>query len=260
MTLRIFPSCRNPWQEKSSDALLMVCCRLSKPYMHPLVVSIFIWTLGSMETTAAYPAICFAVDDFDSTFEAVVLSDSDHCYCVLLNAHDGSAFPSNKAAQESGCTDGSSPKSDTAPAKIKGSKITLFSGFVSYQMVRDEYGAGRSGFGSLLSLGHSPGKTDKLYLKGPGGRGEVEVAVSGVADQSKHDLNNHPPRHKEVRFGTIVKTAASVAAKHAYTAASSSQSSDDEIFSLKCCLMSVSLPWEYIAHDLLFKGSPAVNL
>ncbi|GAA0142743.1 hypothetical protein LIER_03573 [Lithospermum erythrorhizon] len=183
----------------------------------------------------------------------MVLSDSDHRYCVLLNAHDGSAFPSNKAAQESGSTDGSSPKSDTAPAKIKGSKglmnfqqihITLLSGFVSYQMVRDEYGAGRSGFGSLLSLGHSPGKTDKLYLKGPGGRGEVEVAVSGVADIKKSGL------------------VQSLRQQHLWqhTAASSSQSSDEEIFTLKCCLMSVSLPWEYIAHDLLFKGSPAVNL
>lgn len=40
--------------------------------------------------------------------------------------------------------------------------------------------AGKSGFGSLLSLGQSPGKTDRIYMKGPGGRGEVEVAVSGV--------------------------------------------------------------------------------
>lgn len=40
--------------------------------------------------------------------------------------------------------------------------------------------AGKSGFGSLLSLGHSPGKTDRIYMKGPGGHGEVEVAVSGV--------------------------------------------------------------------------------
>lgn len=41
--------------------------------------------------------------------------------------------------------------------------------------------AGKSRFGSLLSLGHASGKTDKIYMKGPGGRGEVEVAVSGVA-------------------------------------------------------------------------------
>jgi len=30
-------------------------------------------------------------------------------------------------------------------------------------------------------VGHSSGKTDRIYMKGPGGRGEVEVAVSGVA-------------------------------------------------------------------------------
>lgn len=41
--------------------------------------------------------------------------------------------------------------------------------------------AGKSRFGSLLSLGNSLGKTDRLYMKGPGGHGEVEVAVSGVA-------------------------------------------------------------------------------
>jgi hypothetical protein len=41
--------------------------------------------------------------------------------------------------------------------------------------------AGKSRFGSLLSVGHFPGKTDRIYMKGPGGRGEVEVAVSGVA-------------------------------------------------------------------------------
>lgn len=46
---------------------------------------------------------------------------------------------------------------------------------------------GRSGFGSLLSLGHSPGKTDRVYMKGPGGRGEVEVAVSGVVGKPKVD-------------------------------------------------------------------------
>ncbi|PPD69277.1 hypothetical protein GOBAR_DD33845 [Gossypium barbadense] len=40
---------------------------------------------------------------------------------------------------------------------------------------------GSSGFGSLLSMGHSSGKKDRLCMKGPGGCGEVEVAVSGVA-------------------------------------------------------------------------------
>lgn len=49
--------------------------------------------------------------------------------------------------------------------------------------------AGKSRFGSFLSRGHSPGKTDKLYMKGPGGRGEVEVAVC-VCGKSKFLLLN----------------------------------------------------------------------
>lgn len=50
--------------------------------------------------------------------------------------------------------------------------------------------AGKSRFGSLLSLGHASGKTDKIYMKGPGGRGEVEVAVSGVAGRLGNNLFN----------------------------------------------------------------------
>lgn len=44
--------------------------------------------------------------------------------------------------------------------------------------------AGRSKFGSFLSLGHDNTKLDRLYMRGPEGRGEVEVAVSGIAGLS----------------------------------------------------------------------------
>ncbi|CAN1341294.1 Uncharacterized protein KIAA0930 homolog [Linum perenne] len=211
-----------------------------------------------VETLPAYPEICFAVDDFDSTIDAVVLTERDHCYCVLLNAHDGAAFPTEDESHDSSSSS-SCQRSDT-------NSLTLFSGFVSYQMVRQAYEAGKSGFGSLLSLGQSPRKPDKLFMKGPGGRGEVEVAVSGVADQSQvGDTGPFSPLASKKGFGigSIVKKAASVAseaAKNAYAAASSSGGSDDEMLPLKCCLMSISLPWEDIACDLLFKGSPPVNM
>ncbi|MQL89284.1 hypothetical protein Taro_021863 [Colocasia esculenta] len=117
--------------------------------------------------------------------------------------------------------------------------------------------SGKSGFGSLLSIGHFHAKTDRLYMRGPGGRGEVEVAVSGVADQGQQ--NSGPPSPLQISkmgfgIGSIVRKAASAAseaAKHAY--ASATRKYDAELLPLKCCLMSVSLPWEYIAHDLLFK-------
>ncbi|XP_028793104.1 uncharacterized protein KIAA0930 homolog [Neltuma alba] len=216
-----------------------------------------------VETTPAYPDICFAIDDFDSTFDAVVLTEKDHCYCVVLNAHDGAAFPSKESHD---CSVNDNSRVDPNSLKRKDTKLTLFSGFVSYQMVRDAHDAGKSRFGSLLSGGHSAGKTDRIYMKGPGGRGEVEVAVSSVTDQSQEDSGPFSPivSKKGFGIGSIVRRAASVAsvaAKHAYAAASSSSSDFDyELIPLKCSLMSVSLPWEHIAYDLLFKGAPPVNM
>lgn len=249
------------YQDSQGKTLSPIYKVVKTVYASPSRINFHLDSRKEVETTPAYPDICFAVDDFDSTFDAVVLTDPDHCYCVLLNAHDGAAFPQERKPEQAG-PDVSSPENVTSPSKTKNSKITLFSGFVSYQMVREAYDAGRTGFGSLLSLGHSSGKTDRIFMKGPGGRGEVEVAVSGVLDQSKVDLGPHSPiqiSKKGLGIGTIVRKAASVA-KQAYAAASSSPHSDEDMLPLKCCLMSISLPWENIAHDLLFKGSPSVSL
>ncbi|KAJ4966772.1 hypothetical protein NE237_018621 [Protea cynaroides] len=235
-------------------------------YASPSRVNFHLDSRKEVETVPAYPDICFAVDDFDSTFDAVVLTETDHCYCVLLNAHDGAAFPTEKPMQDCSSSDISSLKIDDDSGRTKNSKLTLFSGFVSYQMVREAYEGGRSRFGSFWSVGNFPSKIDRLYMKGPGGRGEVEVAVSGIADQSQLFSGPHSPvqsSKKSFGIGTIVRkaaSAASVAANYAYAAAAAARRSDEEMLPLKCCLMSISLPWEYIVHDLLFKGSPPVNL
>lgn len=79
-------------------------------------------------------------------------------------------------------------------------------------------------------------------------------------DQSHQDSGPFSPVISKRGFGigSIVRKAANVAtvaAMNAYAAASASASSsyDDEVVPLKCCLMSISLPWEHIAYDLLFK-------
>ncbi|KAK1275736.1 hypothetical protein QJS04_geneDACA016005 [Acorus gramineus] len=224
-----------------------------------------------VETVPAYPNICFAVDDFDDTFDAVVLSEADHCFCVLLNVHDGAAFPAEEEPHDC-VSSGLSLRTDADFVKSKPSKLTLFSGFVSYQMVREAYddAGGKFGLGSLLSIGNIHAKTDRIYMRGPGGRGEVEVAVSGVADQSQQTSGPASPiqlskRNLGIGLGMIVRKAASVAseaAKHAYAAASASATSRSHanMLPLKCCLMSISLPWEHIAHDLLFKAIPPVDM
>lgn len=68
------------------------------------------------------------------SFVLQVLTDADHCFCVLLNAH-GVAFPSETISHECSPSDNSSANSRTDAGKIKHTKVTLFSGFVSYQTV-----------------------------------------------------------------------------------------------------------------------------
>ncbi|KAM0886465.1 hypothetical protein ACQ4PT_029672 [Festuca glaucescens] len=206
-------------------------------YASPSRVNFHLDRRKAVETVPAYPNICFSVDDFDDPFDAVVLSDPEHCYCVILNAHDGAAFPeeteSNNASSnmQSGANSGSSAEN---PPKVRRLSIS------------------RSKFGSFLSLGQDSTKLDKLFMRGPEGRGEVEVAVSGIADQSCEGSKKDPGDN----FRVLVHRAASAAsklAKHAFEAASANKRLDDELLPLKCCLMSVSLPWDYIAHDLLHK-------
>ncbi|KAI3776565.1 hypothetical protein L1987_46351 [Smallanthus sonchifolius] len=228
-------------------------------YASPSRVNFHLDSRKEVETKPAYPDICFAVDDFDSTFDAVILTDTDHCFCVILNAVGGAAFPGENP-----------PQYNVDAGQTNKTKLTLFSGFVSYQMVRQAYDAGKSGFGSLLQFGHSSRRTDRIYMKGPGGRGEVEVAVSGVVDQSLDESGPHSPLHISqggLKIGAMVRKAASVAqvaAKNAYSAAAASSTRNSDggmaMIPLKCCLMSISLPWEHIAYDLLFKGGSPVTL
>ncbi|PHT50987.1 hypothetical protein CQW23_10734 [Capsicum baccatum] len=130
------------------------------------------------------------------------LNDVDHCYCVLLNAHDGAAFPSERISSDCHRSDTSSSKSSTNSGKIT-SKITLFSGFVSYKMVRDGYDDQNVQCKNIVKLvcyeevdgelfwkiwkasltSCSFPQTDRIYMRGPGGQGEVEVAISGVVGE-----------------------------------------------------------------------------
>ncbi|EEE66891.1 hypothetical protein OsJ_23716 [Oryza sativa Japonica Group] len=288
-------------------------------YASPSRVNFHLDRRKAVETVPAYPNICFSVDDFDDTFDAVVLSDPEHCYCVILNAHDGAAFPEDTESKNASSNLLNTGSNQEKPPKIyflrftiehssqatlatkmfekptmvtktvyaSPSRVnfhldrrkavetvpaypnicfsvddfddtfdavrTLFSGYVSYQNVREAYNAGRSQFGSLLSLGHDQTKLDKLYMRGPEGRGEVEVAVSGIADQS-HERSKKDPGDSFRVFVHRAASAASKLAKHAYEAASTNKRFDHELLPLKCCLMSVSLPWDYIAHDLLHKS------
>lgn len=57
-----------------------------------------------------------------------VLTDPDHCYCVLLNAHDGAAFPNERKTEQANSeanSEVSSSENVTSHGKTKNSKVVL---------------------------------------------------------------------------------------------------------------------------------------
>lgn len=250
-------------RQKSTSSPVVPPYQVSKTvYASPSRVNFQTDMSKGFETVPAYPDICFMVDDYDDTFEEVILVEPDHCYCVFLNAHAGAAF-SPEDLQKQGFIRISpenyllgQPQSPNTP------KLTLFSGFVGYDMVRSAFERGRSTIGGLLHMGLSSARSERLIMHGPGGRGEVEVSVSGLPDESAQHVSQSSSlwnSRSAAKIGTIMRkaaVAASLAAKQAYVG-STGVSSDMEPLPLRCCLMSLSLPWDVLAHDLLFKDFPS---
>eukprot|EP00250_Pteridium_aquilinum_P014828 c22224_g1_i4 orf=274-1638(+) len=249
-------------RQRNTSSLFAPIYQVSKTvYASPSRVNFQTDMSKGFETVPAYPDICFMVDDYDDTFEEVILVEPDHCYCVFLNADGGAAFsPEDRKGQASNRI---SPETYLLgdSQSLETPKLTLFSGFVGYDMVRSAFEGGRLKIGSFLLMGSSSARSERLIMHGPGGRGEVEVSVSGLPDESTQSVaqTSSPWNSKSTtKFGTIMRraaAAASLAAKQAYVVSTGARTETGAL-PLRCCLMSLSLPWDVLAHDLLFKDFP----
>ncbi|XP_024310501.1 uncharacterized protein LOC100831903 isoform X3 [Brachypodium distachyon] len=196
-------------------------------YASPSRVNFRLDRRKAVETVPAYPNICFSVDDFDDPFDAVVLSDPEHCYCVILNAHDGAAFPEE--------------------TKSKNDSSNIQCGANSGSNQENPPKLGNPNLGASCHLGKTILNLINFLCGALKDVVKLKLLFPGLQSHEKDPGDN---------FRVLVHRAVSAAsklAKHAYEAASANKRLDDELLPLKCCLMSVSLPWDYIAHDLLHK-------
>ncbi|CAI5968887.1 unnamed protein product [Closterium sp. NIES-65] len=232
---------------RSSKAPVHPISKVTKRvFASPSKARIDVDTSKAQETLPSFPEICFAVDDYDNTFEAVVLEDPDHCFCVMLNAHGGAAFPpddvvekvnpdgsrrlfrrgtSSEAKALGEATDGqpkpplmrlpscasphapplmrlSSCASPHAPPLMRlpscasphapPSQITLFSGFVSYPLVRSAF-QGASCL--LLLLPPPPPPIHHTRVSSPAPRSAVRFCV--CKEKRPSFLPLLPPNHRE---------------------------------------------------------------
>ncbi|KAI8029773.1 hypothetical protein LOK49_LG01G01532 [Camellia lanceoleosa] len=88
-----------------------------------------------------------------------VLTDTDHCYCVILNADGGAAFPSEKTAQDCSSSDISSLKINTSSGKTEKTKVKRSKeyAFIQYTSQDDALLA-------LESMDHKRNKSQQHYL------------------------------------------------------------------------------------------------
>ena len=236
------------------------------------------------EPEMAYPQIYFAIDDFEDAFEDLIVEDEDHCLCVLLYARDGPTFSSSggdgggitSPPQQSG--NGKKKKNGGEREGSKGSKssqgakkVSLFSGYVPYSHVWKAVGkdARGSNVGGFLGIGSSNSnsfseKPEKLVMKGPGGVGHAEVAVTLLNRKSVHAAaveggegnGEEKASERSKREAGGVKGFFSAMQSNASSIASSimrsgGKSNEHVTQHIRCCLMNISLPWQSLCRDIL---------
>lgn len=105
------------------------------------------------------------------------MEDEDHCLCVLLYARDGPTFRWKGAKAGAAAGDGEKGSNNLGQNK----KVSLFSGYVPYSHLRgatSKQGRGAGFLGMSTSSQAQPEQPEKLVMRGPGGKGHAEVAVT----------------------------------------------------------------------------------
>eukprot|EP00899_Mesostigma_viride_P009419 jgi/Mesvir1/18479/Mv14327-RA.1 len=213
-------SAMDAWRRRGSIGTAPSIVRVGRAvYASPSRVRVDADRRKSDTVMPAYPQIHFAVHDFESAFDSLVVSEEDHCLCVVLKAEgvksllrasqaaereqkkpasatpaggavpavSGGGTPDGAAATVAAASPPASQQQQQAPLPAPGIEkyITLFSGFVMYGKLRGAFQGGRGRLTSLLGRGNDP--HERVVMRGPGGLGEAEVMVSRSPDLPSFD-------------------------------------------------------------------------
>lgn len=228
--------------------------------------------------TVSYPDICFAVDDFVEVFESLTLEEPTDCYCVVLHADVENSWkramdpggPSTEEINvESEKKEGGeedlaaamgrlqveesrprvSPAAPAEPVPDFSTGALVFNGYVSSRQLCK---ALRAQIESPLRAlqGITSGKSaSKVLMRGPGGIGSADVAVTHIRSGQEVVSPSKTSSFFIPRFFRSAQTVARGVVEVARAASFSGGPAED--VKLQCALMSLAVPVEALAEEIL---------
>lgn len=217
------------------------------------------------EVTETYPTIFFAVNDFQEMLQDITVSEEGELVCVKLLATmpEGSSTSLHLAAAMSK-TD---PQTVSPALTKKGGPVTIFSGAVGYEIVRQAFGMEAKKQNSPSTLRWLTRSRDKspqqvfLNMKGPSGKGKAQMAVNPADSPSAPEVDDTNPAEEESlgssKSGSwlnlsamrkFLPTASSLSPSSSASSSPATSTSLPQAF--RCSLTSVLLPWASIIDDV----------
>ncbi|KAK9832071.1 hypothetical protein WJX81_004065 [Elliptochloris bilobata] len=169
----------------------------------------------SEQPLPAYPDLCFTVDNFEDAFRSLVLTEPGWCYAVFLSAADGAA------------------------------SVQLFAGFVSYEML-DAVVVG--GAGGRMRRDAAMAGAHWVKMKGPGGQGHADVAVTCLVPRDDgHLAPQRPKQPAGAGTGALLTQTLRLASSVAEGFVLGSRRRPAPPLQMRCALMGLSLPVDLLA-------------
>ncbi|KAL1921214.1 uncharacterized protein VTP21DRAFT_10930 [Calcarisporiella thermophila] len=259
----------------------------------------------------SYPLIYYVIDDYEDMFANLVVKEGEYL-CVELavtiphatNTEDlqqkqrrqrdksGNHHELDDSGDEEDEEDdggpftpyglsGSSRASNKPFPQPSATKITLFQGAASYSAMLDIYrqkSVGKSSSRRFHLGSHKP-STEYIMMRGPGGKGHAQVAITAFASAESPDVFHLPssegdgygrespvPQHPEDKLEetggepgdrrrSILHRSNSAGSLFQslkrLSLSSLTERHAPEPNSLKCCMTFVNVPWQSIISDLL---------
>lgn len=177
-----------------------------------------------------------------------VLSFSEDCFCVLLHADVGGSWGSAAGWQCVGAEAAAG-----GPAAPPTAEVLLFSGYVGHAQISAAL-AGRL-HSPLRALRGERADTSRVRMRGPGGGGSAEVALTALAPGDAGDAGISPG----VRPGAgapspvpkLLRGASRLARNVVQAARAAAEPRGEGPPRLRCALMTLAMPVDALAEYIL---------